>query len=67
MYLDVQMRTNTYCLSAVPFNIYLSSHHFWLIHIPILYAHGIWYRSEQEEYEREGIAWTPIPFFNNKY
>lgn len=23
-------------------------------------------RAEQEEYEREGIAWTPIPFFNNK-
>ena len=23
-------------------------------------------RAEQEEYEREGIAWKPIPFFNNK-
>jgi myosin-1 len=23
-------------------------------------------RAEQDEYEREGIAWTPIPFFNNK-
>lgn len=23
-------------------------------------------RAEQEEYEREGIAWQPIPFFNNK-
>lgn len=23
-------------------------------------------KSEQEEYEREGIAWAPIPFFNNK-
>lgn len=23
-------------------------------------------KSEQEEYAREGIAWTPIPFFNNK-
>lgn len=23
-------------------------------------------RAEQEEYEREGIAWTPIPFFNNR-
>ena len=23
-------------------------------------------RAEQEEYEREGIAWSPIPFFNNK-
>ena len=23
-------------------------------------------RAEQDEYEREGIAWKPIPFFNNK-
>lgn len=23
-------------------------------------------KSEQEEYAREGIAWAPIPFFNNK-
>ncbi|KAJ0408123.1 hypothetical protein P43SY_002093 [Pythium insidiosum] len=23
-------------------------------------------KSEQEEYAREGIAWSPIPFFNNK-
>lgn len=23
-------------------------------------------KSEQEEYKREGIQWTPIPFFNNK-
>jgi hypothetical protein len=23
-------------------------------------------KAEQEEYEREGIKWTPIPFFNNK-
>ncbi|CCI42021.1 unnamed protein product [Albugo candida] len=23
-------------------------------------------RSEQDEYAREGIEWTPIPFFNNK-
>jgi myosin-1 len=23
-------------------------------------------RAEQDEYEREGIAWTPIPFFNNR-
>lgn len=23
-------------------------------------------RAEQDEYEREGIAWTAIPFFNNK-
>ena len=23
-------------------------------------------RAEQEEYDREGIAWAPIPFFNNK-
>lgn len=23
-------------------------------------------KSEQEEYEREGIKWKPIPFFNNK-
>ena len=22
--------------------------------------------AEQEEYDREGIAWQPIPFFNNK-
>jgi myosin-1 len=23
-------------------------------------------KSEQEDYAREGVAWTPIPFFNNK-
>ena len=23
-------------------------------------------KAEQDEYESEGIAWTPIPFFNNK-
>lgn len=23
-------------------------------------------KAEQEEYEREGIQWTPIPFFNNR-
>lgn len=23
-------------------------------------------RTEQDDYEREGITWTPVPFFNNK-
>jgi myosin I len=23
-------------------------------------------KNEQDEYAREGIQWTPIPFFNNK-